>query len=184
MRVAFITTIVVRPSPAVKRCGRSWCWSGGRARPETASVVNRRMEFCSVDENGPCHRRVSQRLRAAAAPPGRGGHCARRILLCTFVFCLKTKSPMPHSPPPFALQCAIPSIHSIGRRVAAALLPRLFRTNPRSHHKGATGRVRTGNQRLPVLCHCQLGQDIPITRPRRNLLGLVPFTLAQPSQGP
>ena len=27
---------------------------------------------------------------------------------------------------------------------------------PRSHHKGATGRVRTGNQRYPVLCHCQL----------------------------
>ena len=24
------------------------------------------------------------------------------------------------------------------------------------------GRVRTGNQRLPVLCHCQLGQDIPV----------------------
>ena len=49
-----------------------------------------------------------------------------------------------------------------GRRFAAALLPRLFGTNPRSHHKGATGRVRTGNQRLPVLCHCQLGQDLLI----------------------
>ena len=46
-------------------------------------------------------------------------------------------------------------------RFAAALLPRLFWTNPRSHHKGATGRVRTGDQQLPVLCHCQLGQDIP-----------------------
>ena len=34
--------------------------------------------------------------------------------------------------------------------------------HPRSHHKGATGRVRTGNQRYPVLCHCQLGQDIPV----------------------
>ena len=45
----------------------------------------------------------------------------------------------------------------LGRRFAAALLPRLFGTNPRSHHKGATGRVRTGDQRLPVLCHCQLG---------------------------
>ena len=33
--------------------------------------------------------------------------------------------------------------------------------HPRSHHKGATGRVRTGDQRYPVLCHCQLGQDIP-----------------------
>ena len=47
-----------------------------------------------------------------------------------------------------------------GRRFAAALLPRLFGKNPRSHHKGAagTGRVRTGDQRL---CHCQLGQDVP-----------------------
>ena len=42
---------------------------------------------------------------------------------------------------------------------AEVLLPRLFGTNPRSHHKGATGRVRTGDQPLPVLCHCQLGQD-------------------------
>ena len=51
----------------------------------------------------------------------------------------------------------------IGRRFAAALLPRLFGKNPRSHHKGATDRVRTGDQRLPILCHCQvqcqLGQD-------------------------
>ena len=44
----------------------------------------------------------------------------------------------------------------IGRRFAAALLPRLFGSNPRSHHKGATGRVRTGDQQLPGLCHCQL----------------------------
>ena len=53
------------------------------------------------------------------------------------------------------------SVSHLGRRFAAALLPRLFGTNPRSHHKGATGRVRTGDQLLPVLCHCQLGQDIP-----------------------
>ena len=33
---------------------------------------------------------------------------------------------------------------------------------PRSHHKGATGRIRPGDQRYPILCHCQLGQDIPI----------------------
>ena len=39
----------------------------------------------------------------------------------------------------------------IGRMFAAALLPRLFWTKPRSHHKGATGRVRTGDQRRPVL---------------------------------
>ena len=32
-----------------------------------------------------------------------------------------------------------------------------------SHHKGATGRVGTGDQLLPVLCHCHLGQDIPKT---------------------
>ena len=51
---------------------------------------------------------------------------------------------------------------ALGRRFAAALLPRLFGKNPRSHHKGATGRVRTGNQRLPGLCHYQLGQDIPL----------------------
>ena len=50
----------------------------------------------------------------------------------------------------------------IGRRFAAALLPRLFGKNPRSHHKGATGRVRPGDQLLPVLCHCQLGQGIPM----------------------
>ena len=52
--------------------------------------------------------------------------------------------------------------HEVYRaEVRPALLPRLFGTNPRSHHKGATGRVRTGDQWLPVLCHCQLGQDIP-----------------------
>ena len=36
----------------------------------------------------------------------------------------------------------------VGRRFAAALLPRLFGTNPRSlaHHKGATGRVTNGFQ--------------------------------------
>ena len=33
--------------------------------------------------------------------------------------------------------------------------------HPRSYYKGATGRVRTGDQRYPVLFHCQLGQDIP-----------------------
>ena len=50
-----------------------------------------------------------------------------------------------------------------GRRFAAAFLPRLFgtRKNSWSHHKGATGRVQTGDQWLPVPCHCQLGQDIP-----------------------
>ena len=36
----------------------------------------------------------------------------------------------------------------------------LLEQNPRSHHKGATGRVQTGNQLYPVLGYCQLGQDI------------------------
>ena len=49
----------------------------------------------------------------------------------------------------------------VGWRLAAALLPQLFGKNSTSHHKGATGRVWTGDQLLPVLCHCQLGQDIP-----------------------
>ena len=31
--------------------------------------------------------------------------------------------------------------------------------SPRSHHKGVTGRVRTGDKRYPALYHCQLGQD-------------------------
>ena len=44
-----------------------------------------------------------------------------------------------------------------GPRFAAALLPLLFGTSPRSHHKGATGRIRTGDQQLPVLFHCRLG---------------------------
>ena len=61
-------------------------------------------------------------------------------------------------------QCAGRRAAPIGRRFAAALLPRLFGTNPRSHHKGATGRVQTGDQRLPVLCHCQLGQDMILRR--------------------
>ena len=46
----------------------------------------------------------------------------------------------------------------LGRSFAAAILPQLFGTNPRSHHKGATSRVPAGDQQLPVLCHCQLGQ--------------------------
>ena len=58
------------------------------------------------------------------------------------------------------ISSCVPQAPGLGRRFAAALLPRL---NPRSesHHTGATGRVRTGDQRLPVICHCQLGQDIP-----------------------
>ena len=56
-------------------------------------------------------------------------------------------------------------IHVQRWRFAEALLPRLFGKNPRSHHKGANGRVRTGDQRLPVLCHCRLGQDIPRCNP-------------------
>ena len=32
-------------------------------------------------------------------------------------------------------------VYMLGQRFSAALLPQLFGTNPRSHHKGATGRV-------------------------------------------
>ena len=39
----------------------------------------------------------------------------------------------------------------VGRRFAAALLPRLFGKNPRSHHKGPTSRVRTGNLKHTLL---------------------------------
>ena len=35
--------------------------------------------------------------------------------------------------------------------------------DPRSHHKGTTGRVQTGDRLYLVLCHCQLGQGIPAT---------------------
>ena len=57
-----------------------------------------------------------------------------------------------------------------GRGFAAALSPRLLETNPRLHHKGATARVWTGNQQLPVLFHCQLGKDIRLI----NLIVIVP----------
>ena len=33
-----------------------------------------------------------------------------------------------------------------GQRFSAAVLPQLSGKNPRSHHKGVTGRVQTGNQ--------------------------------------
>ena len=65
-------------------------------------------------------------------------------------------SPGKQKRPCAAVQCA-------GQRLAAALLPRLLGKNARSHHKGTTGRVRTGDQLLQCLCHCQLGQDIQCT---------------------
>ena len=34
----------------------------------------------------------------------------------------------------------------------------------RERDKGAPGRVRTGDQRPSILCHCQHGQDIPTLR--------------------
>ena len=37
--------------------------------------------------------------------------------------------------------------------------------HPRSHLKGATSRVRNGDQRYPVLCHYQLGQGIITVSP-------------------
>ena len=50
----------------------------------------------------------------------------------------------------------------VGRRFAAALLPRLFGKNPRSHCKGAKGRDQTGDQPLPILCHCQQGWPLVV----------------------
>ena len=45
------------------------------------------------------------------------------------------------------------------RNFATALIITTVREqHPRSHHKGATDRVRTGDRRYPVLCHYQLGQ--------------------------
>ena len=51
--------------------------------------------------------------------------------------------------------------------------------NLRSHHKGATGRVQIGDQLLPVLCHSQLGQDIPndVAHQMLNLLSSVALEL-------
>ena len=43
-------------------------------------------------------------------------------------------------------------LYVLGQRFATALLPRLFRTNPRSHHKGTTGRILTGDQLHRQLC--------------------------------
>ena len=50
--------------------------------------------------------------------------------------------------PSYCAQCCPPE--ATARAVAAALLPRLFRTKPRSDHKGITGKVRTGDQLLSV----------------------------------
>ena len=60
-------------------------------------------------------------------------------------------------------RCHLEHGNFVGRRFTAASLPRLFWMNPRSHSKGATCSVRAGDQLLPVLYHCQLGQDIPRT---------------------
>ena len=38
---------------------------------------------------------------------------------------------------------------------------RSFITTTVRDQSPATGRVRTGDQRFPALCHCQLGDDIP-----------------------
>ena len=53
-------------------------------------------------------------------------------------------------------------LEGVKRRFAAALLPRLFRNNVPGHTtKAPPVGVRAGDQQYPVLCHCQLGQDIP-----------------------
>ena len=65
------------------------------------------------------------------------------------------------SPPWRGLDAAFPSQFILGKK---AEIRRSFITttgreqNPRS--QGATGRVRTGDQRYPILCHCQLGTQV------------------------
>ena len=51
------------------------------------------------------------------------------------------------------------------RVFAAALITTTVQElHPRSHYKGgALSRVQTGDQLFPILCHCQLRQDIPIS---------------------
>ena len=52
------------------------------------------------------------------------------------------------------LGCSSPTVvvrAEVRRSLVPRAGPRLFGKNPRSHHEGATGRVRTGDQRLPVL---------------------------------
>ena len=70
--------------------------------------------------------------------------------------------------------------HTLYRaEVRRSFITTLFGTNPRSHHKGATDRVRTGDQLLPVLCYCQHGQDIPNTSTSKlcNTSGLYTYIL-------
>ena len=97
------------------------------------------------------HRRLEPgRTQAGLSLPGTLWHCpAGRDMQKVGVSCIQISA------------VNLKGRASQGRRFAAALVPRLFGKNPRSHHKGATGRIRTGDQleRLPVLCHCQLGQD-------------------------
>ena len=62
------------------------------------------------------------------------------------------------------LECVFTKIRSALAGVAAAALGRRWQAPalaPRSHHKEAIARLWTGDQQYPVLCHCQLGQDIP-----------------------
>ena len=60
-------------------------------------------------------------------------------------------------PPTFLRYVTIPKAE-----VCRSFIPTTVRDESQVTPQGATCRVRTGNQ-LPVLCHCQLGQDIPNT---------------------
>ena len=84
--------------------------------------------------------------------PSKGSGSRRACITSYMAFCMLYNLSYKHTL----------SHNLLGLRLAAALLPQLFGKNPRSHHKGATCRVRTGDQLLPVICHCQLGQDIPL----------------------
>ena len=61
--------------------------------------------------------------------------------------------------PPPAVALGLLGMLSVCSQIKVEVRHTTFREqHPRSHHKGATGTVRTGDQRYPVLCQCQLGQ--------------------------
>ena len=49
-----------------------------------------------------------------------------------------------------------------GRGSLQLFLPLLFGKNPRLHHKGSTGRVLTGDQRLPDHAIANLDKTSPV----------------------
>ena len=81
-------------------------------------------------------------------------------------------------PAPFAATCINPSALNPKAEVCRSFIT-VREQNPRSHHKGATGRVRTGHQRywpgIQFPFHCKLGQDVPICSPRKKKASTFPW---------